>query len=89
MDRDFMLGLGMGGEQLEKTKDTMETADQIEPQVSGDFCEWKWDSSYDTNSNVSHCGYVMKGLYVDHNYKYCPHCGKEIKSVKEFGKNSN
>jgi len=45
------------------------------------FCEWEWKSTFVENGWVSQCGYNLKELYADHNYKCCPHCGNEIKIV--------
>ncbi len=52
---------------------------KVESEVSDDFCEWEWKNDFDTNGFLTQCEYKMTELYADHNYKYCPHCGKKIR----------
>ena len=45
------------------------------------ICGWRWNTTFEKHGFVSGCGYYLAELYRDHSYKYCPHCGKEIKTV--------
>ena len=59
----------------------------VDQQVSQNFCEWEWNTTFEKHGIVSACGHRLTELYRDHNYIYCPYCGKEIKTVKELSKN--
>lgn len=51
---------------------------------SADVCEWMWRA--DIGHYLTECKNNMEEIYIDHSYKYCPHCGGEIETVKEFSK---
>jgi len=61
--------------------DSLDKYCQFEPQVSQNFCEWEWNTTFERHGIVSDCGHRLSELYRDHDYIYCPYCGKKIKTV--------
>ena len=52
--------------------------------VSDDVCEWRLCDEeanvYDTSCRNPHI--LIEGTPKEHNYEYCPYCGKKIKAVE-------
>ena len=45
------------------------------------FCEWKYYKNKSYHNYITKCNYIYKDI-IEHDFKYCPYCGKKIKEVK-------
>jgi hypothetical protein len=46
--------------------------------LGGGHCEWVWDDNY-THRYLTDCEAETGSFYVDHDFIYCPKCGRKIK----------
>jgi hypothetical protein len=54
----------------------------IKQETTKKTCEWTYEEDNYYTTSCSEAFFFVSGNWQEHNFKYCPFCGKEINEVK-------